>query len=83
MLCGASEIEKTLSVWLFGRSQLRVNKQREKLEELCRELQKQNKAVQDESKRRSEEEHKRREELSEKFQVRVLLKSVPSTSTTV
>ena len=39
-----------------------------KLETLCRELQKQNKAVMDDSKRVQEEEHAKRQELSAKFQ---------------
>jgi len=39
-----------------------------KLETLCRELQKQNKSVMDDSKRVAEEEHAKRQQLSEKFQ---------------
>mmetsp|Transcript_32112 Transcript_32112/g.44518 ORF Transcript_32112/g.44518 Transcript_32112/m.44518 type:complete len:411 (+) Transcript_32112:80-1312(+) len=46
----------------------RVNALKGKLEALCRELQKQNKLIQDESKRASQDEQAKREELSTRFQ---------------
>jgi len=42
---------------------------KEKLESLCRELQKQNKLVKEESIQRLEDEEKKRKEISNKFQV--------------
>ena len=43
---------------------------KEKLESLCRELQKQNKSVKEESIQRIEDEEKKRKDISNKFQVR-------------
>lgn len=46
----------------------KTNTMKGKLENLCRELQKQNKAVVEDSKRIANEEHKKREEMAKKFQ---------------
>ena len=45
-----------------------ANAMRDKLEMLCRELQKQNRTVLEESKRVAQEEHEKRQQLSDKFQ---------------
>ena len=42
-----------------------------KLESLCRELQKHNKAIKEETQRRADEEDRKRKELSQKFQATI------------
>lgn len=47
----------------------KANTMKQKLEGLCRELQKQNKVVMEDSKRITHEEHKKREDMTKKFQM--------------